>query len=136
MNYLEGDFISAIELAMQGLPISYWRPDKSYVSVRPFIAQADFCRWCSEEPLEGLVDPPLTPDGLNVRVSGTPLLAEARSTLWMRAYAFGMNHAGSKPKRDDTLKLCRTEATVTWRQAEAAWEALPAELRNANRLPK
>lgn len=132
----EGTSISMTEVAMLGRPVLVRLEDKSFESVRPFIAEADFCRWCSEEPLEGLLDPPLTPDGLNVTVSGTPLSAEARSTLWMRAYALGMNHAGGKPKRDETLKLCRTEVNVKWRQAAAAWEALPAEWRNANRRPK
>jgi hypothetical protein len=52
---------------------------------------------------------------------------------WMRGYALGCNQSGRKPKRDDTLKLCQAEIGASYREARAAWDALPAEMKNPPR---
>jgi hypothetical protein len=52
---------------------------------------------------------------------------------WMRGYALGCNQSGRKPKRDDTLKLCQAEIGASYREARAAWDGLPAEMKNPPR---
>jgi hypothetical protein len=48
---------------------------------------------------------------------------------WMNGYVLGYNHAGEKPKRDETLKLCRDGTGATYKEALAAWDAQPAKLK-------
>ena len=52
---------------------------------------------------------------------------------WMRGYALGCNQSGRKPKRDATLRLCQTDVGASYREARAAWDALPAERKNPPR---
>ena len=62
---------------------------------------------------------------------------EERARLWMFDYARPVINgpAKPKPKRDQTIKLCHKEIKVTYRVAQGAWNALPAEWKSPPRKP-
>ncbi len=58
---------------------------------------------------------------------------------WMRAYAqvaIDNRSDGEPPKRDDAIKMCMEAKGVTYREALAAYNAMPTKLRRPPRRPK
>jgi hypothetical protein len=59
-----------------------------------------------------------------------------RACHWIRDHAQTLVQKGSKPKRDPTLQECMAAARCGYREARAAWDALPAEYKNLPRAPR
>jgi hypothetical protein len=121
-------------------------PGKGMIDVKPILARRSLAELLGAEnlpppPLEVPKEAVEVPEEAAARpdtvaMPAAPVGASERARAWMRGYACGLKEAERKPKREPTINLCMSETGATYRQAEEAWGALPADWKNPPRIAK
>lgn len=126
--------VSSVSIACDRSVIEVTRNDGTTVAAVPIIALHDLA------VAFDATDPPVEPyDRHGSGAAADPTVSDASASsnaarMWMYGYAVGyLAGKSDKPKREPSIQACQQHISCTYRTAEDAWNALPADFKRPHR---